>query len=404
MGELIAYLGAVTIVYALLSRRLGRSPITGPMYFVMAGFLGATVGAWDPLFEGDGVSTIFEVTLGLVLFTEAMKLRLVSWTEDFELATRLLGIGMPLTIAAGAIAAAFVLPDVALIGGAIVATVLAPTDAALGLAVVQNPRVPKRIREALGVESGLNDGIALPVLLFFLALFAAEEGTQLWSLFIEGVGVAVVVGSVFGLVAGFAMRTAAARGLMQEQWQQIMVVVVPLLSLLVADELGGSGFIATFVAGLVFGRLIKAMDESVAGFADDLGTGLTMLSFTLFGGVILANNLDAFTTSTIVYAILSLTVVRMVPVAISMAGTGLRLPTVAFMGWFGPRGLASIIFAAVVVEDVGIDLGDALFGVMVVTVTLSIFLHGVTAYHGAQAYGAWSEKQSVKPPRSGTDP
>ena len=187
MVELIVYLGVVTIVYALLSRRLGRSPITGPMYFVAAGFVGAIVGAWEPLFEGFGVSNIFEVTLGLVLFTEAMKLRLVSWTEDFELATRLLGIGMPLTIAAGAIAAAVVLPDVALIGGAIIATVLAPTDAALGLAVVQNPRVPKRIREALGVESGLNDGIALPVLLFFLALFAAEEGTQLWSLFIEGV-------------------------------------------------------------------------------------------------------------------------------------------------------------------------------------------------------------------------
>jgi NhaP-type Na+/H+ or K+/H+ antiporter len=235
---LIAYLGVTTVVYALLSRRLGRSPITGPMYFVTAGLLGATVGAWDVLVEGDGVSVIFEITLGLVLFTEAMKLRLVSWTEDFELATRLLGIGMPLTIAAGAFAAVVVLPDVGLIGGAIIATVMAPTDAALGLAVVQNPRVPRRIREALGVESGLNDGIALPVLLFFLALFAAEEGTRLWSLFLEGVGVAIVVGGLFGLVAGFAMKTAAARGLMQEQWQQIMVVIVPLLSLFVADELG----------------------------------------------------------------------------------------------------------------------------------------------------------------------
>ena len=395
---LIAYLGVTTVVYALLSRRLGRSPITGPMYFVTAGLLGATVGAWDVLVEGDGVSTIFEITLGLVLFTEAMKLRLVSWTEDFELATRLLGIGMPLTIAAGAFAAVVVLPDVGLIGGAIIATVMAPTDAALGLAVVQNPRVPRRIREALGVESGLNDGIALPVLLFFLALFAAEEGTQLWSLFLEGVGVAIVVGGLFGLVAGFAMKTAAARGLMQEQWQQIMVVIVPLLSLFVADELGGSGFIATFVAGLVFGHVIQGMDKSVAGFADDLGTVLTMLAFMLFGGILLANNIDAFNPATIVYAVLSLTVVRMLPVAISMIGTDLRTATTAFMGWFGPRGLASIIFAAIVVEDIGIDLGEGLFGVMVVTVTLSVFLHGGTAYYGAQAYSAWSEKQSVKPP------
>ena len=397
MVYLIAYLGVTTVVYALLSRRLGRSPITGPMYFVTAGLLGATVGAWDVLVEGEGVSTIFEITLGLVLFTEAMKLRLMSWTEDFELATRLLGIGMPLTIAAGALAAVVVLPDVGLIGGAIIATVMAPTDAALGLAVVQNPRVPRRIREALGVESGLNDGIALPVLLFFLALFAAEEGTRLWSLFLEGVGVAIVVGGLFGLVAGFAMKTAAARGLMQEQWQQIMVVIVPLFSLFVADELGGSGFIATFVAGLVFGHVIQGMDKSVAGFADDLGTVLTMLAFMLFGGILLANNIDAFNPATIVYAVLSLTVVRMLPVAISMIGTDLRTATTAFMGWFGPRGLASIIFTAIVVEDIGIDLGEGLFGVMVVTVTLSVFLHGGTAYHGAQAYSAWSEKQSVKP-------
>ena len=397
MVYLIAYLGVTTVVYALLSRRLGRSPITGPMYFVTAGLLGATVGAWDVLVEGEGVSTIFEITLGLVLFTEAMKLRLVSWTEDFQLATRLLGIGMPLTIAAGALAAVVVLPDVGLIGGAIIATVMAPTDAALGLAVVQNPRVPRRIREALGVESGLNDGIALPVLLFFLALFAAEEGTRLWSLFLEGVGVAIVVGGLFGLVAGFAMKTAAARGLMQEQWQQIMVVIVPLFSLFVADELGGSGFIATFVAGLVFGHVIQGMDKSVAGFADDLGTVLTMLAFMLFGGILLANNIDAFNPATIVYAVLSLTVVRMLPVAISMIGTDLRTATTAFMGWFGPRGLASIIFAAIVVEDIGIDFGEGLFGVMVVTVTLSVFLHGGTAYHGAQAYSAWSEKQSVKP-------
>jgi NhaP-type Na+/H+ or K+/H+ antiporter len=140
------------------------------------------------------------------------------------------------------------------------------------------------------------------------------------------------------------------------------------------------------------------MDKSVAGFADDLGTVLTMLAFTLFGGILLANNIDAFNPATIVYALLSLTVVRMLPVAISMTGTDLRTPTIAFMGWFGPRGLASIIFAAVVVEEVGIDIGDPLIAIMTVTVTLSVFLHGVTAYHGSQAYGAWSEKQSVKPP------
>lgn len=393
MVESIAYIGVVIIGYALLSHRLTRSPITGPMYFTAAGFLGATLGVWEPLLEAVGVSVILQLTLGLVLFTEAMKLRLVSWGEDFELASRLLAIGMPLTIAFGALAAAVVLPGVGLIGGAIIATVLAPTDAALGLAVVENPRVPKRIREALGVESGLNDGIALPVLLFFLAVAAAEEGEPLWSLVLEGVGVAVVVGVLFGGVAGWVMRDAVRRGWMQERWQQIMVVIVPIMALVVADELGGSGFIATFVAGLVFGRLIQDMDESVADFADDSGTLLTMFAFALFGGVFLAESLDAFSAATIVYAVLSLTVVRMLAVAIAMMRTKIGGRTTLFMGWFGPRGLASIIFGALVVEDVGLTAGAPVVAAMIVTVTLSIFLHGATAYRGSEAYADWYQKQ-----------
>jgi NhaP-type Na+/H+ or K+/H+ antiporter len=343
---------------------------------------------------------VLELTLGLLLFTEAMKLRLESWGDDFELATRLLAIGMPLTIALGAIVAVVVFPDIGLLEGAAIATVLAPTDAALGLAVVENPRVPGRIREALAVESGLNDGIALPVLLFFLAFFEAEEGEQFATLLAQGVGIAVIVGVTFGLVAGFAMREVVRRGWMQGRWQQITVVVVPLMSLVIADQLGGSGFIATFVAGLVFGRMISEiseMDMTVAGFADDLGTALTMISFALFGGVILFNNLDWFSARTLLYAAISLTLIRMVPVAISMIGTDLRARTVGFMGWFGPRGLASIIFGAVVVEEVGMEGGEVIVGTMVVVVTLSILLHGVTAYNGADAYADWVESSTSAP-------
>ena len=393
----IVYLGVVAIAYALLSRRLSLSPITGPMVFAAAGLVGATLGVWEPLLKANGVSVILELTLGLVLFTEAMKLRLVSWSEDFELATRLLAVGMPLTILLGTIAAVVVL-DVGWLGGAIIATVLAPTDAALGVAVVQSPRVPKRIREALAVESGLNDGIALPVLLFFLALSSAEGGEPLWSLFFEGIGVAVLVGGLLGLFAGLAMREAARRNWMQERWQQIMVVIIPVSSLVVADHFDGSGFIAAFVAGLVFGRMIQHMDEEVADFADDTGTALTMVAFALFGGVFVAESLDVFTAPTIVYALASLTIVRMLPVAVSLARSDLRRQTRLFMGWFGPRGLASIIFAAVVVEEVGIAKSELVIAAMIVTVTFSIFLHGATAYYGAEAYGSWYQRETVNPP------
>jgi NhaP-type Na+/H+ or K+/H+ antiporter len=185
---------------------------------------------------------------------------------------------------------------------------------------------------------------------------------------------------------------------MQERWQQIMVVIIPVASLVVADHFGGSGFIAAFVAGLVFGRMIQHMDQEVADFADDTGTALTMVAFALFGGVFVAENLDVFTVRNIVYALASLTVVRMLPVAISLARSDLARPTRLFMGWFGPRGLASIIFAAVVIEDVGLVKSEPVAAAMIVTVTFSILLHGATAYHGADAYGDWYQRKTVTPP------
>lgn len=394
----IIYIGGVAVVFALFSRWLAHSPITGPMYFTAAGFIGAMLDVWEPALEATEVSIVLELTLALVLFTEAMKLRLRSWNEDFELATRLLGIGMPLTIILGALAAALLFPEGGILTGAIIATVLAPTDAALGLAVVENPRVPTRIREALSVESGLNDGIALPVLLFFIAIAEAREGASFWTLFLEGVGVAVLIGLAIAALAGWAMNTAFRRGWMQPRWQQLTVVIVALVIFAVSDQLGGSGFIAAFVGGLVFGRMIYVMDMHVAEVADDLGTAITMFSFMLFGGVILYGVDGLFSGPALVYAALSLTVIRMIPVGISMIGTGLDRVTVGFMGWFGPRGLASIIFAGVVVEEAAIIDAELVVAVMAVTVTASIFLHGASAFYGAEAYGRWRNERASSSP------
>lgn len=394
----IMYIGAVAVVFALVSKKLAHSPITGPMYFTAAGLIGAVIGVWDPAFEPIDAKVVLELTLALVLFTEAMKLRLHSWTEDFELATRLLAIGMPLTIVLGGVFAAWMIPGVGPLTGAIIATVLAPTDAALGLAVVENPKVPARIREALSVESGLNDGIALPVLVFFIALAEAEEGAQLGPLFAEAVGIAVLVGIAVAVITGAAVNFAVSRNWMQGRWQQLTVVVVALGTFAVSDELGGSGFIAAFVGGLVFGRMIRLMTTEVAGFADDLGTALTMFSFMLFGGVILYQHREFLSLDALLYAIVSLTVVRMVPVAISMIGAKLDKRTIVFMGWFGPRGLASIIFAGVVVEEAELIDANVVVAVMAVTVTASIFLHGASAYYGAEAYGGSYESAPTSSP------
>ncbi len=397
----VVYVTAALFLYALVSKRLASSPISGPIVFVTLGLVGYASGILSPIAVVESpIATLLEFTLALLLFTDASKLHLRSWEADMALPTRLLGIGMPLTIALGTVAAYLVFPSVGIIGAAIIATILAPTDAALGFAVVANPRVPIRIREALGIESGLNDGIALPILLFLITLAVAERGVPLWNFFIEGIGIAVLVGLAVGIGAAFAIRFAVERSWIEGQWIRIGTVAVALGTYVVADHLGGSGFIAAYVAGIGFGRIIDRFGSSSvysAELGEDLGTVLSMTSFLIFGAYLLAPNLAAFTAATVFYAVMSLTAVRMIPVAVSMIGTHLAAPTLTYLGWFGPRGLASIIFVGVLVEKAGLEQSKLVVSAVIVTVTFSVLLHGVTAPWGANKYAAWYSRQSEAP-------
>jgi NhaP-type Na+/H+ or K+/H+ antiporter len=391
------YVGAALFAYALVSKRLASSPISGPLFFVTLGLIGYAAGLLPPIIVvGSPVVLVLELTLALLLFTDASRIQIRSWEADMDLPTRLLAIGMPLTIVLGTVVAYLVFPLAGIIGAAVIATILAPTDAALGSAVISNRRVPIRIREALGVESGLNDGIALPILLFLLALALADEGEPLWRFFIEGIGIAVLVGFAVGTVAAYAIRSALQRAWVEAQWIRISWVLVALGTYIVADDLGGSGFIAAYLAGITFGRITNRVETPSEHFAEtgkDLGTVLTMTSFLIFGAYLLAPNLTAFTAATVFYAVLSLTVVRVIPVAISMIGTGLAPPTLAYLGWFGPRGLASIIFAGVLVEGAGLEQTQLVVNVIIVTVAISVLLHGVTAPWGANRYANWYDSQ-----------
>jgi len=391
-------IGAVAIgIYALVSGRLNRSIISGPMFFAAVGIAAAAVALeLGEASTGDvtGVAQIaLEMTLALVLFTDAMATNISSWRDQGELPSRLLTVGMPLIIVAGAIVAIGLFPEFTLVGALIVATILAPTDAALGKPVVSNKRVPGRIRQALNIESGLNDGIALPFLLFFIAIAEAEEGANLITLLLSEVGIAIIVGISIGWVFARALVLSSERGWMLPIWRQIAVVTIPVLAYVAADELGGSGFIATFVGGLIFGRIVLASYPDIADFAEDLTEILVMVAFMIFGGLLLQPRLGDFPWEMLVYALLSLTLVRMLPVAISMIGKHLRLPTILYMGWVGPRGLASLIFAAVVIEEADLPGVDLMVPVVMLTVALSILLHGITAYIGSNSYADWYEQQ-----------
>jgi NhaP-type Na+/H+ or K+/H+ antiporter len=395
--RLLGY-GALTILaYALVAKRLNRTIISGPMLFTAVGMFAVVSGISDePSEEIVGIGKLtLEVTLALLLFTEAMPTRVRSWREDGELPFRLLVVALPLVMIGGFIAARVVLPDFELVWLPVLAIILAPTDASLGQPVVSNTRTPKRIREALSIESGLNDGLAVPFLFFFLSIAEVSEGASgLGELLARNLILAPVVGVVIAWVAGRLVIACDGLGWMLPWWRSVSTAAVAIVIFVAAEKLGGSGFIAAFVGGVAFGRLVLPRHPDMTFFSNDVSKVLTLISFMLFGAISLEPSFGEFTGAMLLYAVLSLTVVRIAAVAVAMIGAHLRWQTVLYMGWFGPRGLASIVFAAIVVEDSELPDSDPLITVVILTVAVSILLHGVTAYPGSTAYADWSERRA----------
>ncbi len=393
----LAFVAAFVLAYALVSRRLETTPVTGPMIFVGFGLLVGIggLGIIDIGMDEGAVRTLAEATLVLLLFTDAIRIDLRRLRRQIELPSRLLGIGLPLTVVAGAAAALLVFPDLGVWEAALLAAILSPTDAALGQAVVSNPVVPSRVRQALNVESGLNDGVMLPVITLLLALAAAGiklETPGYWTEFAaKQIGYGVLVGAAAGYAGGFLIREFAGRDWMDGAFRQLATLAVGVGSFALAEAVGGNGFVAAFVAGLAFGAAARDYCAGVYDFAEDQGQLLALLTFLFFGVGLAGPVLDDLTWRVAFYAAISLTVVRMIPVAISLIGAKLATPTVAYLGWFGPRGLASILFGLFVLEEAALPVADELFTVVIWTVLASVALHGVTSRWMSERYGAWFE-------------
>ena len=392
-GADLAILAAAVIGYALVSRRLQGSVVTPAMVFVGVGLAvgGSGLGWIDTQFSVGAVQALTTATLTLVLFTDALRIDVPSLRAEIDLPRRLLGVGLPLTILAGTGVALVLFDDLGLWPAAVLATVLAPTDAALGQAVVTDPSLPSRVRQGLNVESGLNDGLCVPLLAIFLTLAESEEGLARGEglrVVVEEIGGGVVAGAVAGGVGALLLRAALRRRWVEPSWHAIALVGVPAAAYGLAVVLHGSGFIAAFVAGLVFGR-VAGRDDLPTDLADDLGELLGALTFLVFGAVALGPVLGDLTWAVVAYALLSLTVVRMVPVAVAMVGTHPRPVTVGFVGWFGPRGLASIVFALDLVGESGLAEVPLIVTVVGLTVALSVLLHGLSAAPAASRYGRW---------------
>jgi NhaP-type Na+/H+ or K+/H+ antiporter len=393
-GWSLVVVASAFLVYALLSKRLDGTPITAAMIFVAVGFVLGDQGLrWiDFGLDQEGVRVLAEATLAVVLFTDASRIDLHALRRDYGVPTRLLAVGLPLTILAGAIAGAILFHVLTWTEAVIVAIVLAPTDAALGQAVVTNPRLPSRIRQGLNIESGLNDGLCVPLLTIALALAQADtgefSGSHAATVVAEAIGWGLFGGILAGAVAAALVRQSRNRGWIEEHWLELVPVIAAAAAYGIADALGGSGFIAAFVGGVLYGRFV-GREGDPAAFSEELAGLLSGLTFIVFGAVVVGSVWSQITVDAVVYAVLSLTLVRMVPVAIAMLGSHARAPTVLFLGWFGPRGLASIVFGVVIVEAAGLPDTSTLVTIITVTVALSVFAHGMSAAPLARRYAAW---------------
>jgi NhaP-type Na+/H+ or K+/H+ antiporter len=392
-------IAVLLIAFAMVSRRLGRFNVSGAMFFTTAGLLaGPVLGLLDLKVHGEQVKLLAEITLTLVLFADASRISLRALRHEFAVPLRLLGIGLPLTIVAGALVGAAVVPGVSLAEAALLAIVLACTDAALGQAVVSDERVPSRIRQGLNVESGLNDGLCVPLFFIAIAIAEADAGTAsahgAFELVYEQIGYGLVGGVGAGVIGGVALSFASRRRWIEPHWLQLLSVASALLAAGIASALGGSIFIAAFTGGFLFGTLRHDAGGEVSYLLDEGGELFNAVTFIIFGAVILGPLVDEITWHFVLYGVLSLTIVRMLPVALAMLATGARRQTVAFLGWFGPRGLASIVFAVILVDDTALPHLHTLLLAITVTIALSVYAHGLTARPLTQRYVRWWNSHS----------
>ncbi len=381
----------VVIGFSLLSRWIVNTIVTLPIVFTVVG-----LGIAEPLMALGTAETLHtatrivaEITLILVLFSDASHVRFARLKESYQIPLRMLLIGMPLTIAVGTALMYGLSPEAGIAIALLTAAILTPTDAALGQNVVSSMDVPQRLSQAINVESGLNDGLALPFVFVgaILSSTAVAAGSEIASIAIKQVILGPLVGAGIGFVVARCLDWAENKQTINKSAPGVVFVTTAFAAYFLSELCGGNGFIAAFVAGAVFGNTYKHDIHFISEFMEGQGQLFTMAAFLVYGAVLLPAGIKHLSVQSVVVAIAFLTVVRMLPIMISLAGTGLALKEKLFLGWFGPRGLASILFALIIIDEYDIPHEDELLACIVMTVFLSIILHGISSTPLAQRIG-----------------
>ncbi|MFA3920864.1 cation:proton antiporter [Ruegeria hyattellae] len=379
-----------TAVFAMIAQRLSLTSVTAPMVFLAIGFVLSVSGLVSEHQGHTLLHPVAEVTLVVLLFLDAAQTDLVALRKRHIWPTRMLLVGLPVSIVLGAAAGLLLLPTWPFVAVALLAAVLAPTDAALGQAVVTNPNVPIRPRRALTVESGLNDGLALPVILFFASLTAAETSVDggAWLVFgLKQIVLGPIVGMIVGALGGWMLLRAKALNTTAEIYEGVGALAMAGTAYLAAVQIGGNGFIAAFVAGLTLGGLIKGACKFVYEFTESEGQLLAWGSFLLLGAALVPEAIAHLSWSMLAVILVSLFVVRPLAIWVSLLGTDASPLTRLFFGWFGPRGLATALFALLIVDQIPDVFGDQILHTAINAVWISAVLHGITAAPAARWYG-----------------
>ena len=389
----VAIMVLFAFVFSVIAGRVERSAVSGPIIFIAFGLIAGPVGLGllDMDVKAVELRVVADLTLALVLFIDAANADLATLRTHATIPRRMLLIGLPLCIALGVGTGLVIFPDISFYEICILATMLAATDAALGKGVVTNKAVPARIREGLNAESGLNDGMCVPVLLVFLALATGtggEDGSTMLALELVAreIGIGLAVAVVLTLVAVKLMTLSIQHGWFTEVWAQIPVVTLALACFTTAQSLHGSGYIAAFVGGLLFGHFAREKTHRLVMAGEGIAELLAMLTWLVFGTAVIGQLWATMTLDVVIYSLLSLTLIRMLPNVIALTGTGEKLETKLFLAWFGPRGLASIVFF-IIVANANLPSESVLAHVVVCTVTLCVIAHGLTANAWARGIG-----------------
>ncbi|WP_306259124.1 sodium:proton antiporter [Pararhizobium sp. IMCC21322] len=390
-------LALFTIAYSMLAKRLANTMVTAPMLFLGFGFFLSTTELMPKAGAEEALHLVAELALIVLLFLDAAQINLKILRQHHVWPLRMLAVGLPLSLVIGTLAAWPFLPGWPLVAVALVAAILTPTDAALGQAVVTNESVPGRARRALSVESGLNDGLALPAILLLASLAISEtgqDGTN-WAWFgAKQLIFGPLVGCAVGLLGGKILIWAKDHNTTADTYEGIGALALAGAAYMAATAIDGNGFIAAFVAGIAFGHAVKGRCKFVYEFTEGEGQLLTWAAFFLLGLTLMPEALQHLSLPMFGLIMVSLFIVRPLAIYLSLIGTDAQTSTRLFFGWFGPRGLATALFALLVIPRIDTGLAEPVLHIAINAVWISALLHGISAAPGAHFYALVTSRKS----------